>query len=101
MTDEPHYPQINMSSIRIAGIGGVGMMVIAAAMAVAFPLVRWVVIGGAAAGAVLASAIIFLRRRQRPDTSGDPFAGMLSPVKPRPEVRRGSVALTEPDDEQR
>jgi hypothetical protein len=77
MTDEPRYPQINMSAIRVAGIGGLGMVVMAAAVAAQLPFVRWIVIGGAAAGAVFASAIIFVRRRQRPDTSADPFAGKL------------------------
>jgi hypothetical protein len=101
MTDQTRDSEINISSIRVAGIGGLGMVVMAAAVAAQLPFVRWIVIGGAAAGAVLASAIIFLRRRQRPDTSADPFAGILSPVKPRPKVLRGSVALAEPDDEQR
>lgn len=101
MTDRPRDVQINISSIPVAGIGGLGLMVMAVVIAATFPLVRWVVIGGAATGAVLALGIIFLRRRQRPDTSGDPLAGILSPLKPRPKVRRGSVALAEPDDEQR
>lgn len=101
MSDRPRDVQINISSIPVAGIGGIGLLVMAAAIAAIFPLVRWVVIGGAAGGALLGPAIIFLRRRKPPDTSGDPFAGMLSPLRPKPEDLRRSVALAEPDDEHR
>jgi hypothetical protein len=101
MSDPRRDVQINISSIPVAGIGGLGLVVMAAAIAVVFPLVRWVVIGGAAGGALLGSAIIFLRRRRPPDTSGDPFAGRLSPLKPTPKDLRGSVALEEPDEEHR
>ncbi len=101
MSDPRRDVQINISSIPVAGIGGIGMLVMAAVIAVVFPLARWVVIGGAAGGALLGSAIIFLRRRRPPDTSGDPFAGMLSPLKPKPKDLRGSVALEEPDDDRR
>jgi hypothetical protein len=101
MSDQPRYPQINISSIPVAGVGGLGLMVMAVAIAVIFPLVRWVVIGGAAGGVVLGAAIIFLRRGKRLDTSGDPFAGVLSPLKPGPKNLQGSIALDEPDDDRR
>lgn len=101
MSDQPRDVQINISSIPVAGIGGIGLIVMAAVIAVFFPLVRWVVMGGALCGVLLGAAIIVFRRGQRPDTSADPFDGMLSPLKPKPEDLRRSVALAEPDDEHR
>ena len=65
MGDQPRHPGINISAIPIAGIGGLGMIVIAAVIAVTFPLVRWVVLSGAVAGTLLGAAMILLRRRPR------------------------------------
>lgn len=63
------YPQINMSEIPVAGIGGIGMLVIAAVIAVVFPEARLVVVSGAVAGTVLALGWILRRRRRRAQTA--------------------------------
>jgi hypothetical protein len=60
----------------------------------------WVVIGGAA-GVLFGAAIVFFRRRQRPDPLHDPSVGVRAPVKPKPKDLSGAVALAEPDDERR
>jgi hypothetical protein len=65
MGDQPRHPGINISSIPVAGIGGLGMIVIAVAIAATFPLVRWVVLSGAAGGLLVALAMILFRRRTR------------------------------------
>jgi hypothetical protein len=57
---------INASAIPVAGIGGFGMLAIAAIMAVEFPLVRWVGLLGAAGGVLVASTLILVRRGHRP-----------------------------------
>ena len=65
MADQPRHAGINISAIPVAGIGGLGMIVVAMAIAATFPLVRWVVLSGAAGGTLLAGVMIFLRRRPR------------------------------------
>lgn len=53
---------INMSRIRVAGIGGLGLIVVAAAMAMTFPRIGWSVAVSAVAGVVLAMTWIYMRR---------------------------------------
>lgn len=63
MTHEPCRADINISRIPVAGIGGIGMIVVAVAMAATFPLTRWVLLLGVGGGVLLACAMILLRRR--------------------------------------
>ena len=65
MIDPPRHARINISAIPVAGIGGLGMIVIAAVIAITMPLVRWVVLSGAVAGTLLGGALIAYRRRQQ------------------------------------
>ncbi len=53
---------INVSHIRVAGVGGLGLMVVAAAMAVTFPRIGWSVVVSAIAGVALAMTWIVMRR---------------------------------------
>ena len=53
----------NISAIRVAGIGGLAMVVVAAATVYALPAARWLVLGGLTAGILIAGALILLRRR--------------------------------------
>jgi LPXTG-motif cell wall-anchored protein len=62
MTSRPL--SINASAIPVAGIGGIGMLVIAAIMVVEFPLARWVSILGALGGILVAIALVLFRRRR-------------------------------------
>jgi len=55
----------NISAIRVAGVGGLGFMIVAAAMVYALPAARVLVAGGLIGGVVLALAFILVRRRPR------------------------------------
>ena len=39
-------PEINISAIPVAGIGGAGLLVVALSMAAEFPEARWLLTGG-------------------------------------------------------
>jgi len=53
---------INVSHIRVAGIGGLGLMGVAAALALTFPRIGWSVVVSAVAGVALAMTWIYMRR---------------------------------------
>jgi hypothetical protein len=53
---------INISHIRVAGVGGLGLMLVAAAMAVTFPRIGWSMVVSAIAGVALAMTWIVMRR---------------------------------------
>lgn len=63
---------INMSRIRVAGIGGLGFMVVALAMAWVFPRIAATLEWGLAGGLVAAVAVILYRRRSGPLSSNGP-----------------------------
>ena len=70
MTKPQRHVEINISSIPVAGVGGAGLLIVAASITTMFPLVRWVVLFGVLGGAMIAGALIFLRRERgggRPD----------------------------------
>ena len=54
---------INISSIHISGVGGLGMVAMVVVMALAIPLAALVLVGSAVGGA-LAAAIVIRRRHQ-------------------------------------
>lgn len=53
---------INVARIRVAGIGGLGLIVVAGAMAMTFPRIGWSVMVSAVAGVALAIIWIVSRR---------------------------------------
>ena len=53
---------INVSRVRVAGVGGIGLMIVAGAMAVTFPRIGWSMVVSAIAGLALAMTWIFMRR---------------------------------------
>ena len=53
---------INVSRVRVAGVGGIGLMIVAAAMAMTFPRIGWSMVVSAIAGLALAMTWIFMRR---------------------------------------
>ena len=63
-------PQINISRIKVAGVGGLGLVVVVAAMAWQMPEVRGFVIAGIAGGIIGAAALLSYRRWRGPDTIG-------------------------------
>jgi hypothetical protein len=62
---DPESVSINMSAIPVAGIGGLGLVAIAAIIAIEFPLVRAVTLSGGLVGILAGVSLIFFRRRQR------------------------------------
>jgi hypothetical protein len=56
---------INVSHIRVAGVGGLGLVLVAAAMAVTFPRIGWSVVVSAIAGVALAMTWIVMRRNHQ------------------------------------
>ena len=62
---------INISAIRVAGIGGLGLVAMAASLAWTFPSIARSLMLGAGLGVLLAVALIAYRRRVGPlPTSG-------------------------------
>lgn len=53
---------INMSRLRVAGVGGAGLIVVAIAMAMTFPRIGWSVVVSAFGGVALAISWILSRR---------------------------------------
>ena len=56
------YPVINMANIRVEGVGGLGLVAAVIAVAVTDPRIRLAVLIAAVLGAILALALIALRR---------------------------------------
>ena len=62
---------INIASVRVAGVGGLGLVAVAAALAWSIPRIGQTILFGALLGVVLAAALILWRRRHGPmPTSG-------------------------------
>lgn len=62
---------INMSAIRVEGIGGLGLFATIVIVAIAIPTARWLLIGSVLAGAVAAVVAIRRRRDGARGTPGD------------------------------
>lgn len=65
------YDVINMSRIRVAGVGGLGMVLVALAMAWVFPRIGQSLLIGVAGGLVVSAFIILRRRRSGPLSSSN------------------------------
>jgi hypothetical protein len=89
-TDRPLAPPspalINMARIRVDGLGGLGMVAVAIAVAVFEPRIRFAVALSILSGVVLAAVLIARGRRAGPLSSGDdhPGAHLLLPMPERP-----------------
>jgi len=66
---------INMARIRVAGVGGLGMVVVALAMAWVFPRIGQSLLIGMAGGVVVSAFIIMRRRQDGPLSSSDRWPG--------------------------
>ena len=58
---------INISAIHIAGVGGLGMVAVVVITAASLPAARWLLLSGMVGGGLVAAALIFRRRAQRPE----------------------------------
>jgi hypothetical protein len=65
----PFIDAINMATINVAGIGGLGMVLTAVVIAVFVPGVGVSILAGIGSGALLAAGLILWRRRNGPLTS--------------------------------
>lgn len=70
----PPTDVINMSSIRVAGVGGLGLVAMAVAVALDLPRVGAVLTIALTGGVALAIAVILYRRRRGPLPSSGPDA---------------------------
>lgn len=60
--DHSNADVINIARLRVAGVGGAGLLVVAGAMAMTFPRIGWSVVLSAVAGVALAIIWIVSRR---------------------------------------
>ena len=72
MAEDNRPPQINMSSIKVAGVGGLGMVAMAFLMAFALPEVRVFALVSGTAGAITGAALIGYRRWVKPEPPHGP-----------------------------
>ncbi len=79
--DAPSTNIINMARIRIVGVGGLGMVAMAAVVAIFVPRIRSTMILAFVLGVVFATTLIALRRRKGPlSSSNDPGAHTMLPL---------------------
>jgi hypothetical protein len=83
---------INAARIRVAGIGGLGLLAMALVVAINVPRIGLTLAAGALAGVALAAVLIVLRRKAgpRPTSGGRPGANTVLAIDD-----RQSVALPE------
>ena len=61
---------INIARIPVSGIGGLGIVAAAVAVAVAVPALRWVAVAALAGGLAVGLVLIVLRNRRTSRTTG-------------------------------
>jgi hypothetical protein len=100
MANSADQPSINVSAIPIAGTGGLGMLALVVIMAIAFPVARWVLIGGLVGGVLQAFTLLFVRRNRqlgapRDDLPISLFSSQaaLNEEPPAANAERNSVSL--------
>ena len=62
---------INFAPVKVVGIPGLMLVVIAIALAAQFPEARWLLVTGLAGGLLVAAVLIVRRRRNADDAGGD------------------------------
>jgi hypothetical protein len=72
LSEDDRRPEINMSAIPVAGIGGLGLLAMAVVVAWVIPEGRWLLGLSAIGGAIIGLAIVVIRRSwQHARPSGD------------------------------
>ena len=86
----PSTNMINMARIRVAGVGGLGMVAMAVTVAIFVPRIRLTMAIALALGAAMAVMLIAFRRKQGPLGSRiDPGAHSMFPMDLAPSARAG------------
>ncbi len=62
MASDERSVEINMSGIPVAGVGGLGLVAMAAWVAIVMPEIRGTVVAGLSGGVVLAVVLVMARR---------------------------------------
>ena len=98
MESQSRFGAINISSIRVDGIGGLGLVAMAAVVSVFFPAIGWMMAAGILGGIVLAIGLVVAHRHLAPKgPSGTDPAILFRAVPPEggnyrePEKRSRSV----------
>jgi hypothetical protein len=107
MSNRTGLPEINMSAIPVAGVGGLGLMALVVIIAIALQPARWLLLTGIAGGTVIAILLVARRRERRVGEPRDDLPITLSladtaqPVETaadepqrRPSAHRGGAVLT-------
>ena len=63
MAQDERQVSINISSIPVAGIGGLGLVAMATVVSIFFPAIGWMMAAGLASGILLGLALVALRRQ--------------------------------------
>ena len=87
----PSPSLINMSSIKVEGLGGLGMVAAVIAVAIADPRIRLAMLAAMILGGVLALLLIGLRRREADHSESGPGGDSLLHI-----VETGTTAIGRP-----
>jgi hypothetical protein len=79
---------INFAPVKVVGIPGLMLVLIAIALALQFPAARWLLLAGFGGGLLIAVVLIVHRRRSAARGGGDPGHGILMACE-LPSTRQG------------
>jgi hypothetical protein len=98
MAPQNRHVNINISGISVSGVGGLGLVAVAALMTWVLPQAWWLVVFGAAGGILVGVAIVAFRRYHAPSgpSGNDPWilfrAEEATPDRKRSHTARPDVA---------
>ena len=95
MAELPRKVEINIASIRVAGFGGLCMVVASLLCAVSLPQTRWFILAGIAAGTLFGVARIVSRRDRTRPWHDDGSLHLVERAPSRPHDDRGSSSLVD------
>ena len=71
MAEQFQAVTINIARVNVAGMPGLMLVLVAAAIAMEFPEARWLALSGLAGGAIFGAVLIAVRRFRRSDGDAD------------------------------
>ena|SRR5262252_10642362 len=69
---------INFAPVKVIGIPGLSLVLIAVALVLEFPAGRWLLLAGIAGGALVGLALILIRRRQAIGSDSHPGGRLMA-----------------------